>query len=461
MRGPLATLALIFAAWKLVLLAIVLLTPGSGYDSSTGLFILPRGTGSHPQQHIAGSLNDVLSAENGKSLSQVSLAGLLSKFVRWDAFYFVSAAWKGYYTNEQDWAFSFGWTGVLSWLSQAWKLTNDQDTTVVLHGIILANVCHLLSAIVLFKLTELFLSDRPNSKFVHLPLIAAALHILSPAGVFLIAPYSEALYSFLSFLGYYLYAQGVFYRRQPSSTAGQNLFVLGSGICFGVASTVRGNGLLNGLLFAYDAALWALRLTGFRISFAQAELDKDSQYLSSIWSTILAGSMIGAGYIYPQYVAYNEFCYMADKKLQPPWCQQIPPGIYSSIQSRYWNVGPFKYWTASNIPLFLLAAPMLWVLYRAGTAAFRQSTSSQYLNSTGQYVVRRLALPQLAIALITLTTAHVQIINRLASGYPLWYIWLASELCLRKDSSSSVTVRVMVMYGMIQAALYSAFLPPA
>jgi phosphatidylinositol glycan class V len=89
----------------------------------------------------------------------------------------------------------------------------------------------------------------------------------------------------------------------------------------------------------------------------------------------------------------------------------------------------------------------------------------------------RLALPQLALVGLALTTFHVQIITRLSSGYPLWYLLLARDIVegptvSGKDGSkrwwqlpsyrtAMWTVRWMILYALIQGVLFASFLPPA
>ena len=74
----------------------------------------------------------------------------------------------------------------------------------------------------------------------------------------------------------------------------------------------------------------------------------------------------------------------------------------------------------------------------------------------------RLAVPELLLPLLALTTYHVQIITRISSGYPLWYVGLALTMVGNEQPTWSKTLmRFMVLYAAIQAALYSAFLPPA
>jgi GPI mannosyltransferase 2 len=79
----------------------------------------------------------------------------------------------------------------------------------------------------------------------------------------------------------------------------------------------------------------------------------------------------------------------------------------------------------------------------------------------------RLAVPQGLLAVMALTSYHVQIINRISSGYPVWYWWLVSTaMASFQDSQKSrrglsVAVQAMVAYALIQAVLFGSFLPPA
>lgn len=95
--------------------------------------------------------------------------------------------------------------------------------------------------------------------------------------------------------------------------------------------------------------------------------------------------------------------------------------------------------------------------------------------------MRYFALPQALLAVLALTNFHVQIINRISSGYPIWYIVIA--MAITQTSNGSATgdqsvlgkvmtrfersavqkgiFRAMVLYALVQGALYASFLPPA
>ena len=147
------------------------------------------------------------------------------------------------------------------------------------------------------------------------------------------------------------------------------------------------------------------------------------------------------------------------------------------------GVGFLKYWTVSNLPLFLLATPMLFILLRSGVWALQGCSSSEISDDKGkqenidvspplrinQAIARRFATPQIAVAALALTTYHVQIITRLSSGYPIWYWWLASltledhktYLMGRKQGTAFTISRWMVIYAIVQGGLFASFLPPA
>lgn len=315
---------------------------------------------------------------------------------------------------------------------------------------------------------------------------SAALHIISPAGVFLIAPYSEAEYAFFSLLGTVLYIYAIQHRAKGGIQS-DAILTIAAGVAWGAACMMRGNGLLNGIIFAWD-------LTGMLVAFILG--DRSLHQLARICATTIAGMCVAAGYAIPQYVAYLEFCEPSSTR---SWCERVPPSIYTWVQEHYWQVGFLKYWTISNLPLFLLAMPMLLILLITGYGSLHHARSillgmngeespSLRNNNTYQtkrlvyiHVLERLALPQLLLSILAATMFHVQIINRISSGYPLWYMVLAIAI---HDQSPKlecghartehyfpfrhiggqrieIIVRGMVCYAIVQAGLYASFLPPA
>ena len=120
--------------------------------------------------------------------------------------------------------------------------------------------------------------------------------------------------------------------------------------------------------------------------------------------------------------------------------------------------------------MFFLAAPMTFVLIKTGIDILSDSPASSEVTEEGRSssgdqvvaLVRCIATAQLILATLAVTSYHVQIITRLASGYPVWYWWLARALVRRPPAKvASVVTVFIVMYASIQVALFAFFLPPA
>jgi phosphatidylinositol glycan class V len=75
-------------------------------------------------------------------------------------------------------------------------------------------------------------------------------------------------------------------------------------------------------------------------------------------------------------------------------------------------------------------------------------------------VLQNLAVSQMLLVAVTLTTAHVQIITRISSAYPVW-VWYVAVLCHDGKLLGRTFVGFMVMYATVQAGLFASFLPPA
>ena len=158
-------------------------------------------------------------------------------------------------------------------------------------------------------------------------------------------------------------------------------------------------------------------------------------------------------------------------------------------------MGLFRYWTLSNLPLFLIAAPVLALMIisviepiqnhlkivsqRSGLEIVQsiskrseKDRARDKKNRRGRFeraCRRRLAYPQLALVTLTFLSFHVQIINRLSSGYPLWYMTISEHIVDREMlrvgkwrlNCGKAALSWFIVYSIVQAGLYASFLPPA
>ncbi|PYI06459.1 DUF409 domain protein [Aspergillus sclerotiicarbonarius CBS 121057] len=452
-RQPVKALTVAFCLWKALVYLVIISCPGLGYDTST----------SH-LYHTNGR-SDVISSED---ITYAHLPIPL-KFVRWDSIYFLHIAENGY-VFEQEWAFGYGYTRVLAFIATALDRligpSGAARTAVV--AIALSHLAHYLSVLALYRLSiNVFGHDTATQRLICF--LSAALHIICPAGAFLSAPYGESLFSLLNITGFYVYSSSFLDNKAGKRLSGDVKLFLAA-VLFSAATTVRSNGILSGVLYAYDALLQLRRVLCQRLSVGAC---------AHLCVIIVSGCVIALGLVIPQTVAYPAYC--VDGDVPRPWCQWLAPSIYGWVQGHYWNVGFLRYWTVSNIPLFVLAMPMLAILCRSSLWALDvavpfifpgalsgvdQASSS----ATTASLLLRLAVPQGLLAVMALTSYHVQIINRISSGYPLWYWYLVylvsgnwgqSRPSLHDSRGFAVAVRGMVAYALIQALLFGSFLPPA
>ncbi|KAF1834334.1 GPI mannosyltransferase 2 [Decorospora gaudefroyi] len=453
-RGPAKRLVSIFFLWKVLLLLLAAFCPGPGYDTSA-LILFDKTLSRHK------TFDDLARYDR-----------LALNLFRWDALYFVKAAERGQ-VHEQEWAFSWTYAHLLRLTGQL--ISGDVDSSLqyyILSGIILSNVCHLLSVLVLYRLLTLVLEPQQQQVITF---VAAVLHILTPASLFMCAPYAEAMFSLLNFTGMLLYAQSKAVAETSYSSIQQDIHTLSSGVFFAAATLMRSNGLLSGSIFVYDIATALPRIMSTHLSVHDVR---------KVIVSCVSGTLIALGFVAPQYLAYAEFCNQASGAETRPWCKRSFPSIYSWVQSHYWDVGLFRYWTLSNLPLFLLAAPVLGLLFTSSVTVLRScvqrplcghpvpqtSGTSTPRNATSAVCkLPELALPQLLLAVAATTTFHVQIVNRVASGYPIWYLIVATWLVNTKDTSltarhsqrAQCLIRGFIMYALVQGMLFANFLPPA
>ncbi|GIL75979.1 hypothetical protein Vretifemale_5662 [Volvox reticuliferus] len=231
-----------------------------------------------------------------------------------------------------------------------------------------------ISTLLLYRLGERLTHDR------QLAALACLFFMFNPATIFHAAPYSEACFTAATLAAlYWLHCRD---RLVPAMAA------------VAVSCGLRSNGVVNaGYLGHYcicrGVAAWSASKLGA---------------VGHMLLGVLAAGIAVMPLVAFQYSAYSTFCrgfmdpeVVSEKAVHPtctlksrwprPWCASRLPYVYGFIQSEYWNVGLFRYWTLQQLPNFLLAAPVL-LLSAAGLA--------EYCKANSKHVLLRLGLTPLA-----------------------------------------------------------------
>jgi phosphatidylinositol glycan class V len=197
----------------------------------------------------------------------------------------------------------------------------DLENGIAWAGIILSHLAHLFSSLLLYNLSlKVFKSHQDKEKIA---LVTGVLYVVSPAGIFLSAPYSEALFALIQLAGYLLYVEQA-EAIESKSTLRSELLLLMSGVLLGSSTLIRSNGILNGLIFAYEAIACGITILRHGLSFNR---------LRRLVTIGIAGIAVGLPFVYPQYLAYQQYCHSDNPS---SWCNNYLPSIYAHVQSFYW-----------------------------------------------------------------------------------------------------------------------------
>ncbi|KTW28757.1 GPI-anchor transamidase GPI18 [Pneumocystis jirovecii RU7] len=359
------------------------------------------------------------------------LQKIIVSLVRWDSVYFIILARRGR-LFEQEWAFGPVFPHTVRLFTDHIFLSKSLYNYAFL-SIVISHLFHLFSIFSLYYLTFKIYQSR------NMAIITSFLYLVSPSGIFLSAGYTESFFSFFIFTGF------IFFEKDYNFLAS---------LAWCVASTIRSNGLLWSIFFLHSAFIWVCRFfkyPGFILFFRIIKFG-------------ICSLIVGIGFFWIQYRAYVEFCHPEKKR---SWCFESFPLIYSFVQSYYWNVGFFKYFTLPQIPNFILVSPAIYISMKSVIYYFFKNKdqfkkTSQKLNS--YYII------QLLMTIICIFTTHIQIFTRMISCLPGIYWWLANCLLndwlnfnktLNEKKESLYWTRIWILYGMVQAVLFGAFLPPA
>ncbi|KAL5523765.1 hypothetical protein ACEPAG_7938 [Sanghuangporus baumii] len=353
----------------------------------------------------------------------------LRSLLRWDVFHYAHIAEVGY-VYEHEFAFFPGVPIIMracgKLIRAAGVLTRGFEGAMlagpVASAVIAVDAVHTLYDLSLYHLQS-----------PHAALLVSLLSLLSSSPATLrYAPYAEPFFAYLSYKGMLRCAQEHFVQAS---------------ILFALASFFRSNGMM---LAGY--IMWGMLIRPLLYESVADFSTLSRKFLLKAVSCILLSALSIMPFVWHQYNGYVKFCIDISEKHRP-WCAWRLPFIYSFVQSEYWGVGPFRYWTLQQAPNVLLGSPILILLIYGSLSHIRhvlllqvfalvqrdtnysvtRSTSSAeskkdpFFNAT----LTPHAIHALISSLVLLTSAHTQIALRLVSALPFTY-WSAAWLFLRE-----------------------------
>ncbi|ENN73104.1 hypothetical protein YQE_10245, partial [Dendroctonus ponderosae] len=380
---------------------------------------------------------------------------LLGGFVRWDAQYFMHIAKFGY-TYENTLAFFPLYPVVVGFLGESvveligrWYI----DSVLILIFIIANIYLFQKAALALYDLTTFALNN------CEIAYQSARLFCFNPASVFFVAPYTETLFSYLTFLGM-LRALQFFKKYSDPNKVFAKKDLLGL-VPIALSTATRSNGLLNICFLLYTFICW------YKVSREIWVWQRKSRYFTAakLVCVMLTSTIFCLlPFLFFQMYSYAKFCKIfpveslpaevlqqakdnewilpgQHAKYNQSWCNNLVPLAYNYVQKHYWNVGFMQYYEWKQWPNFVLAAPMLGIItfsclrhiwlhlikkhkLQIFTLA---DTKDYYCNKKRHMNVTVFYVHALFLALYSMFFVHIQVSTRLiAAASPVFY-WVCSR----------------------------------
>lgn len=391
-----------------------------------------------PKDHVNLTLFD--------KITNTFLGGLL----QWDAQYFHHIVKYGY-TYENTLAFFplFPLVNKLLTVPVSYIFPFLDGDSISLIIFVCLNVLFFVKAsLVLFDLSVIILNRKLAYK-------ATILFCINPATIFFIAPYTESLFSYLTFTVMYNCAD-VYYKSAKNKAFSNFTNMLSISVPIALSIATRSNGLLNiGFLVYY----WLLF---FRKTYWPHNIATCINLVKYSFMLCVNITICLIPFVAIQMYAYQNFCTNFDQNLpknivqfanendlilpgtfskhNQSWCFSNLPVAYAYVQEHYWNVGFLKYYQFKQIPNFLLAFPLVFIILSKSLLFVRQHANYclnlgifefnflpvvKYDNSYDQKMFVHVC-HALFLTIFCVLCVHVQVTTRmLCSASPILYWFCA------------------------------------
>ena len=395
---------------------------------------------------------------------------ILNGLAKWDSVYFLYIARYGY-TYEQTLAFFPLFPYLVSFISNYIPFLNQYHAMQWV-AFIINLISYTTATVYLYKLTY---TISNNKKF---SIISSVLFIVNPASVFMMSCYTESLFVCLQFMLLYYLEQRRYYL---------------AACLISLSMLTRANGLLNIVFLIYLYLKNELRtqleliLRNGKSILVVLQPVVFMEFLFLTWYKFLSLFILillsVIPYIFYQYEIYRTFCKLSHVVLESNhWCNNLVPFSYTYIQQYYWNVGFLRYWEMKQLPNFLLAAPIVMIVFiqvriflnhlQARDTIFflgfidvirtkDKTKSGEFIKPSKLFVY---LVHCLFLTIHGLLGFHVQILTRmLCSSSPIIY-WACANLLFEyhknnKRTRSKMITMYLLIYVFVGTLLHCNFYP--
>jgi len=403
---------------------------------------------------------------------------LFNGFTCWDGEYFLHIARYGYiYENTLAFYPLYPTTihivaGILSTIFPALNI----QSTMIVAAMLINFICFVKSVVIFYDLTEYIFQDTVTAYK------AALLYCINPASIFFSAIYAESMFAYLTF--------------HTMLASMKHTSILHFSFPLALSTLARSNGLVNigfpiyfnlknlcnRILIKKDQQKSNIRL--FLHILKLITLRNCFDILSAIIISIFPFLLL-------QMYIYIKFCVTTlDSSLLPvhvlqyamgnnlilsgtkssAWCNASVPLAYSYVQKTYWNVGFLRYYQLKQIPNFILAFPIFYIMLQCIKEFISEYKNELFLlgfldngiRSENAIKIKKYPLNMfvfvihgLFLTIFCLLFVHIQVSTRLlVSASPLvyWYCALAmSHKCtnhsnLQYDSKKNMYSKWKVFF---------------
>lgn len=331
-----------------------------------------------------------------------------------------------------------------------------------------------IACIFLFALTKLV---KRNDE--HYARSVAWWFCYNPASIFFSSCYSESLFASLTFIAMFIieFRSQKFLSKYPNDNNKQErsgfvplhhlnrliYIILPALIPLALSSATRSNGLVNvgfiifHFLIKYATLLKAEKKLWPLLAYISLILEIIQDVLVLVMSSVLAAS----GYISFQIYSFIRFCTQNNARskgsfqTKPLWCNNLLPHPYGQVQAKYWNVGMFRYYELKQLPNFLLAAPVTFIVLVGSLGwAKERRRATKPLKSLVAFYVQAISL-----TLLCSVSINIQVITRLLlSSCPAIY-WICADMAQVSRIRSKILMTYFLLYFIVGTVLHSNFYP--